>query len=136
MTRLCVDPADLPFQFAKATPVHPQKLRFIGQVKFYDESQALLHVERLANLPPVHVHISLDTFSEREVAAAKTVPVDVAEVLFLLTRLAVTEGSVVSVWGIYDGEMIRAVECAVVNGQELLDGSAEVLSEVSKMKKI
>lgn len=131
MTRLCVDPADLPFQFAKATSVHPQKLRLIGQVLNYDEENAFLYVGRVANLAPVNVVISLEGDEEN---TNKSVCVDVSDILGLLGRENTAEGLVVSVWGIYDGHSIRAIECSGVNGQELLGGSVSVLAEMSKLR--
>lgn len=130
MTKLCVDPAGLSFQFAKASSAHPQKLRLIGQVLKYDEFSAHLYVGRVANLPPLHVHISLE---DHEQNVERNVCVDLTDVLLLLGTQTTTEGAVVSVWGMYDGKVIRAVECIGVNGQELLGGSVYVLAEISKM---
>lgn len=130
MTRLCVDPAGLSFQFPRASPAHPTKLRLIGQVLRYDEARAQLYVGRVANLPPVHVHISLD---DEQNSVEDPACVDVADVVGLLGPLSTSEGGVVSVWGMYDGKIIRAVECIGVNGQELLGGPVSVLAEISQM---
>lgn len=133
MTRLCLDPAGLALQFPKASPAYPQKLRFIGQVLSYDEATASLHVGRVANLAPVHVRISLEDDDEHMEASAC---VDVTDVLYLLGPQTTAEGAVVSVWGMYDGNKIGAVECSGVNGQELLGGSVSVLAEMATMREI
>lgn len=133
MTRLCLDPGGLSLLFPKASPAYPQKIRIIGQVFTYDETTAILHVGRVANLAPVHVHISLD---EDEENTNSSVCVDVTDVVYLLGPQTTAEGVVVSIWGMYDGNVVRAVECSGVNGQELLGGSVSVLAEVSTLREI
>lgn len=133
MTNLCVDPAGLKLQLPKATPVHPKKIRLIGQVLYYDEDTALLYVGRVANLGPVHVHVSLEGEDEEKDASAC---VDVSQVLQFLDRETTVEGAVVSIWGIYDGLQIQAVECIGVNGQALLGGSASVMAEFSQLRRL
>lgn len=133
MTRLCLDPAGLALLFPKASSAHPQKIRLIGQVLRYDESTGELYVGRVANLPPLHIRISLD---DDDIQMETSVRVDVTDVLYLLGAQSTAEGAVISVWGMYDGKNVLAVECSWVNGQELLGGSVSVLAEMATMREI
>lgn len=129
MTRLCVDPATLRLQCARASPAAPVRIRAVAQVKYYDSGAARLYLVRCANLPPAE-HIDIDGGCECHTDDA--VAVNVSEVLPVLGPHHVAVGAVVSVWGMFDGEEIYAAECAEVNGGALAGGGA-ILAQLAAL---
>ncbi|EEQ37681.1 predicted protein [Clavispora lusitaniae ATCC 42720] len=130
MTRLCVDPSALALQFPRAAPTTPVRVRVLAQVQHYDEAYARLFVVRCANLPRTE-QIDLDGDGENK-NQNTTVAVDVSEVLANLGPRHVRVGAVVSIWGMYDGESIHAVECEGVESADLT-GQASVLAEIAAL---
>lgn len=129
MTKLILDPAILPLQYPRASSIRPKKIRLVAQVHRYDVQCGHLFLSRIPNLPPLHTQITLDD----EPSPEKPVAVDVAGVAQNLAPETTDPGSIVSIWGFYNGAIISAVECCPVNGQELLGGSAEVLAGISSL---
>lgn len=131
MTRTVVEPETLRLLYPKATPVHPEKLRLIVQVRSYDLSRAILSVARFPNVPSLVVHIDLDDEPKPQL---EIVEVDVSHVLQNMTLDIVDCGLAVSIVGVYDGSKVTAFECTSVDGQLLLDGRIELLGKLATLR--
>lgn len=131
MTRLCVDPATLRLQHARASPTAPVRIRAVAQVSHYDSGTARLYLVRCANLARAEF-IDIDG-DDNGAQADGAVAVDVSGVLATLGAQHVAVGAVLSVWGMFDGTQIYAVECVEVNGGALVSGSA-VLAELAALQ--
>lgn len=126
MPKLVVDPGVLSLLYPNASSSRPRKIRMVAQVTGY--TPPMLHVTRLANLAEIHSHIDVDTGEHNE---AEAPPVDLSMVTENINNETVQKGAVVSIWGVYDGSTVRAVEIYATTGQEVLDGGANVLAEFS-----
>lgn len=125
MPRYVLDPTILPLQYPKASTAKPQKVRIVAQVS--EHKPGVLFLVRVPNLPPLHSQIVLDG------AAVNPEPIAIIIEHLDVAADCLRKGSVVSVWGTFDGNSVTAWECEPSNGQELLDGGSEVLAEVSNL---
>lgn len=130
MTRLCVDPATLWLQYARASPESAVRIRAVAQVSHYDSDSARLYLVRCANLGRAEF-IDIDGGYESAYADG-AVAVDVSGILDTLGPHHVAVGAVVSVWGMFDGNEIYAVECSEVDGGAVATGSA-IMAEIAAL---
>lgn len=130
MTRLCMDPATLRLQYPRASHSAPVRIRVVAQVSRYDAGNARLFLVRCANLARAEV---FDIDAGAVCNTDSEIGVDVSGVMAALGPHQVMTGAVVSVWGMFDGNEIYAVECAEVNGGVLVGGS-EVMAQLAALQ--
>lgn len=125
MPRIVLDPAILPLQYPRASTAKVQKVRIVAQVS--EHIPPFLFLVRVPNLPELHTQVVIDG------AAAEPEPVPMNIENLHVACDCLRKGTIVSVWGTYDGESVTAWECKPANGQELLDGGSEILAEASNL---
>lgn len=131
MTRLVVEPDALPLLYPKANEADPVKIRLVVQVHHYDADRAALWVNRLPNIPESVVRIDLEDTADPQPVLME---VNVSHVLEQLLPDASASGLAVSIIGVFDGHMVTAFECAVIDGQLLIDGRIELLAQMATMR--
>ncbi|OBA19351.1 hypothetical protein METBIDRAFT_46962 [Metschnikowia bicuspidata var. bicuspidata NRRL YB-4993] len=135
MTVTILDPAKLSLFYPKASDVTPQKIRVISQAVDYDISSALLAVQRLPNLGPLHEEINLDGL-DAENTEPQLAHVDLSKTNHASSSLYIPPGTIVSVVGFYNGSIITAVECIPLSEQVLLGKYIDTLAAVGTLKQL
>lgn len=131
MTRLIIEPDALSLLYPKASEEDPVKIRLVVQVHHYDADRAALWVNRLPNIPESVIRIDLEEDSK---PLPMLMEVNVSHVLEQLLPDSSASGLAVSVIGVFDGKVVTAFECAVIDSQLLIDGRIELLAQMATMR--
>jgi hypothetical protein len=110
MTRLVVDPLRLKQLFADASVCTPERIRIIGQVVEYLDTDSRLTISMVPTI--------LDAASNGKIL------VNVESIVGELSTGVTKVGAIVSIEGFYDGNDVNVFDIYEINGASLLDTNA------------
>lgn len=109
MTRLVVDPLRLKQLFSDASVTTPERIRIIGQVVEYLDTESRLSISTIPTM--------LD-------ASNGTILVNIESIVGELSTGVTEVGAIVSIEGFYDGDDVNVFDLYEINGESLLDTNA------------